>query len=196
PDCKVCLQSDLVARYHGSLVATPKGTWVVDLQRREGFVVNGTPVRHALLEDGDQLQVGEFLIRVRCEAPASPLRPPVPARDTALATRAPDTDLWLGDRHDASSQPLLALPAGFPEPLTSLDQIRPFLSQLGQLQQQMFDQFQQAMVMLFQMFSAFHKDQAGALRGDMERLRDLTHELHALQLQLAQRPPALPIPRV
>jgi hypothetical protein len=57
------------------------------------------------------------------------------------------------------------------------------------MQQQMFDQFQQAMMMLVQMFSSLHRDQLGFIREELDRLHDLTHELHTLQKELAKRPP-------
>jgi predicted component of type VI protein secretion system len=51
-------------------VLTPLGLWVVDLFGKGGISVNSTPVRSARLEDGDCLQVGNFVIRARYLQPA------------------------------------------------------------------------------------------------------------------------------
>jgi hypothetical protein len=53
------------------------------------------------------------------------------------------------------------------------------------MQQQMFDQFQQAMLMMFQMFGKLQREQLGVIRDEMERLRELSREVLALQTELA-----------
>ena len=59
----------------------------------------------------------------------------------------------------------------------------------GQMQQQMFDQFQQAMVMMVQMFRSLHRDQMQLVREELDRLHELTAELQSLQADLAKNPP-------
>ena len=60
------------------------------------------------------------------------------------------------------------------------------------MQQQMFDQFQQAMAMMVQMFGTMHRDQMEVIRAELDRLHDLTEEFHALKSELAQRTQAQP----
>jgi pSer/pThr/pTyr-binding forkhead associated (FHA) protein len=73
----------------------------------------------------------------------------------------------------------------------------PMARQLGLMQQQMFDQFQQAMMMMFQMFNTLQRDQIGVIRQELDHLQELSRELHALQSELAKRsaPGAVPTPK-
>jgi pSer/pThr/pTyr-binding forkhead associated (FHA) protein len=66
----------------------------------------------------------------------------------------------------------------------------PLVNQFGQMQQQMFDQFQQAMSVMVQMFGTMHRDQMEVIHTELERLRELTEEFHALKTELANRLPA------
>ena len=63
----------------------------------------------------------------------------------------------------------------------------PLMNQFGQMQQQMLDQFQQAISMIVQMFGTLHCDQMVTIREELDQLRDLTREFHALKLELAAR---------
>jgi hypothetical protein len=63
----------------------------------------------------------------------------------------------------------------------------PLMNQFGQMQQQMLDQFQQAISMIVQMFGTLHQDQMATIREELDQLRDLTREFHALKLELAAR---------
>jgi predicted component of type VI protein secretion system len=67
--CKVRLQHSSVGRAHCSLVLTPDGLWVVDLLCAGGTQVNGNVVDFARLEEGDDLTVGRFLMRISYTAP-------------------------------------------------------------------------------------------------------------------------------
>jgi hypothetical protein len=69
----------------------------------------------------------------------------------------------------------------------------PVLNQFSQIQQQMFEQFHQNMVMLVQMFSAMHQDQMGLIREELDRLNQLTQELHTLQAEASKQAVA-PLP--
>jgi hypothetical protein len=65
-DCQVRLLDPGVSSIHCSLVYTALGVWAVDLLGQGGIRVNGTPVRHARLYEGDELQIGgSSTIRVR-----------------------------------------------------------------------------------------------------------------------------------
>jgi len=63
----------------------------------------------------------------------------------------------------------------------------PLVNQFGLMQQQMFDQFQQAMAMMVQMFGTMHRDQMEVIRTELDQLRELTEEFHALKNELAHR---------
>ena len=63
----------------------------------------------------------------------------------------------------------------------------PIVNQFGMMQQQMLDQFQQAIAMLVQMFGNLHRDQMDTIREELDRLRDLTKEFQDLKLELAAR---------
>jgi hypothetical protein len=66
----------------------------------------------------------------------------------------------------------------------------PLVNQFGLMQQQMFDQFQQAMSMLVQMFGKMHRDQMDVIRAELDKLHELTDELQSLKDELAKRVPA------
>jgi hypothetical protein len=63
----------------------------------------------------------------------------------------------------------------------------PLVNQFGVMQQQMFDQFQQAMAMMAQMFGRMHCDQMEVIRTELDQLHELTEEFHALKNELANR---------
>jgi pSer/pThr/pTyr-binding forkhead associated (FHA) protein len=174
--CKLWLRSKRVSRYHCSLVATPAGLWVVDLLSREGVLLNGAPVRCATLRDGDELQVGSFLLRVRQDGSAGRLRPAAARPGSALALPRPQ-----------------ALVPGGPVPAdggAAEAYLSPLVSQFALMQQQMFDQFQQAMAMMVQMFRGLHQDQTALIRDELDRVQELTRELQTLQAQLNRPAPA------
>jgi hypothetical protein len=63
----------------------------------------------------------------------------------------------------------------------------PLVNQFGLMQQQMFDQFQQAMAMMVQMFGGIHRDQMAVIRAELDQIRELTEEFQALKNELANR---------
>jgi pSer/pThr/pTyr-binding forkhead associated (FHA) protein/chromosome segregation ATPase len=65
PSCRLRLREAGISKYHCSLVSTPEGVWVIDLLSETGTYLDGQPVRSALVEEGGQLQVGPYLLRVR-----------------------------------------------------------------------------------------------------------------------------------
>ena len=65
----------------------------------------------------------------------------------------------------------------------------PITRQLGLMQQQMFDQFQQAMMMMFQMFNTLQRDQIGVIRSELDHLHELSREMQTLQMELAKLAP-------
>lgn len=152
------------AGFHCGLVRTPMGLWVVDLLGRAGTLVNGRPRRASKLNDGDLLRIVDQEIRVRL-GPAD-----------ALPARRPAT--------------ILTMPAA---PTPAVDPVA-LLREFGLMQQQMADQFQQALLMMFQMFSGMHQEQMGLIREEMARLHQLSQEQVTLQARLADRPEPPPRP--
>jgi len=69
-------------------------------------------------------------------------------------------------------------------------------NQFSQMQQQLFDQFYQAMLVMFQTFSTLHKDQMDLVRQELDRVHDLTRQLQALKTELAKHPAAEKDPEV
>jgi pSer/pThr/pTyr-binding forkhead associated (FHA) protein len=132
--CQVRLTGPSVSRLHCSLLRTARGVWVIDLLGREVVLVNGEPVRWALLEDGDELQVGHYRIRVRCDNSYHASEDPGPRTYEAavlesLGNHVPSPNLPSPPvtNHSATTSPLAAesvtLPDGtlFPMPMLKLE---------------------------------------------------------------------------
>ncbi|MGZ3416497.1 MAG: protein kinase domain-containing protein [Polyangiales bacterium] len=68
------------SRYHAVFDAMPSGVTVIDLDSRNGILVNDEPMRAAILQEGDSLTIGDAVFRlVRHDAPPEPdysIRPP------------------------------------------------------------------------------------------------------------------------
>lgn len=229
PACRVRLMGDSVSRFHCGLVRTPLGLWVVDLFGKGGISVNDAPVRSARLEEGDRLQVGNFIIRTRYLQSS---RPRVPfshlAEDMVAAVQQagsrdsspafPQTSMANSVTSETrAAPPALAetpvppseltlsllpqmMPSSSDSPPANMEVVRtllvPIAQQLGMVQQQMFEQFQQAMVMMFQMFGKLQHEQIGVIRDEMDRLHQLSREVLALQAELAKHTkPAAERPR-
>jgi pSer/pThr/pTyr-binding forkhead associated (FHA) protein len=224
--CEVRVLDPCVSAHHCSLLRTPTGIWVVDLLGPEGVMVNGTAVRYARVYDGDELHLGNSLIRLRYELPRHLAAPTAqlsgagggilalhspPGGGSSAAVPAP----WAGTGGDLSRLPTggsmpperfseLLGGSAVPSPgALALDWIPPDADQAAQgleffnsllfpvvdrfglMQQQVLDQFQQSMMMLFQSFNTLHQEQTDILRQEFDQLRDLTQELVALRGELA-----------
>jgi pSer/pThr/pTyr-binding forkhead associated (FHA) protein len=202
-DCNLCIREGGVSRYCCCLVNTPAGVWVVDLLGRPGAIVNDKPVRWAYLHDGDSFRVGGMVLRVRHEgarpnATPSPTRSLVP-RNAATKSLVPKTG------HRAPSNPITqpsptqplsstdypGLTAGTPmggnDAAASL--LGPLASQFAQMQQQMFDQFMQALLAMGQMFGQLQRDQLDLIREELSRVQQVNQDLQMLHLELARREP-------
>ncbi len=77
--------------------------------------------------------------------------------------------------------------AGIEKPEVSETQLIPLMNQFGHMQQQMLDQFQQAIATLVQMFGTLHRDQMETIREELDQIRDLTTEFQALKMELTAR---------
>lgn len=162
--CRVQLTGADVSGVHCALVRTPEGIWVSDLLGRGGTLINGRPIRSARLEDGDELQVGLKRFRLhRGAAPTSPARRSATALDPIIPELGRDPVLRAG-LDDAALTPLLR--------------------EFGQIQQQMADQFQQALMTMFRMFTGMHQDQMNLIREELARIQTLTGQQRVLQAEL------------
>jgi len=87
-DCAIHLRDVSVSREHARIVREENGWRVVDTGSRNGLSVEGNKVASVVLEDGQEFQVGEVLLRFRGEAvPAAPAPPAVrvaPAREVVV----------------------------------------------------------------------------------------------------------------
>jgi pSer/pThr/pTyr-binding forkhead associated (FHA) protein len=194
PVCKIQLASNLVSRYHFSLIHTPEGIWVVDLLSREGTWVNGQRIRWARLDDGDRLQAGPFMTRVWYERPDG-MRAPEDEEDGIHVSGSVSGPAHspLGAPHSSALVPANPPPmANLPTLPSSPEQalLMPVISQFNLMQQQMFDQFHQTMLMMVQMFSTLHREQMDLIRDELDQLHGLTRELQELQAELVKHPPA------
>jgi pSer/pThr/pTyr-binding forkhead associated (FHA) protein len=154
--CKVNLPGRGVAPVHFSLVSTPEGVWLVDLLGPRGIAVNGSAVRWARLADGDELRAGPYRLAFRCGTSAARLM-----SRRSLQSRTP------GSNPPASAAPERATAPGLAARIESPPLDADLIREIYRGQQQIADQFQQALLLMFRM----HQDQMGVLQGELERLR-------------------------
>ena len=105
PACRVRLRHAGISPYHCSLVRTPEGVWVLDLLSGTGTRLNGQPIRWARVNEGDQLRVGPYLLRLGYEEESTTTgsivlpetrtdsAPPLQAELEQLRARLQDTEL-------------------------------------------------------------------------------------------------------
>jgi pSer/pThr/pTyr-binding forkhead associated (FHA) protein len=204
PECRVRLPFPDVSKTHCSLIRSANGVWVVDLLGRGGTFVNETHVRFARLDDGDDLKIGRHILRFQmtessnptiaapspgraiarrshdnsvvkiARTPSSPAPPPSSTMPMVSTWRYPEHELHrtLGDRQIGQAELVQAL-------------MQPMVQQFSLMQQQMFEQFHQAMMGMFQTFGAAHREQMSELREEIDEVRRITQELQSLQTEVA-----------
>lgn len=165
-DCAVRLLDTGVSAYHCSLANLPDGVWVVDLLGQGGVRANGHEVGYARLVAGDTLQVGHSEIRLGGDPDDWPAAAPEPA-----ALPAVDEPALLGDRATDLVERI----------------VTPLVSQVGLVQRQMVDELNQARAMMFETFSSLHQEQSAYLNRELEQLRQLSQDLHALRADLERQ---------
>jgi len=203
--CQIMLRDASVSRFHASLLRTSKGVWIVDLQSREGVVINGVRVKWAWLEDGDTVRIGQFSFILRYETvPEQISRKDVPLEagasptvssgaahsgkgGTSLAVRA--TSRPATPARVAKSSPALTPDLLVPERVAQWEQsisVPPQQLAMWQQQMQMMESFHQDMILMVQMFVAMHREHRVAIRDELDRVQKLTRKLSVLQKKLAQ----------
>jgi hypothetical protein len=215
-NCGLVLPDPSVWSFHCCLLRTGLGTWVIDLLGHGGISLGGRRVRWGRLDDGDHLLIGKYLIRVCYDKRSTP-RPEASPSAEVLDPGKPGVN---GSRIDPGvPQPAaLELPAAAdlrPEAMGSVQATSPLrggalvtvapprteltegiltslFNQFATMQNQMFDQFHQAILMMVEMFSEMQRDQVGLIRQEVDRLHEITRELEVLQEDLARAAPAAP----
>jgi pSer/pThr/pTyr-binding forkhead associated (FHA) protein len=184
PACKIRIVEPDVSKFHCSVVLTPHGVWVVDLLGQKGVRVNEEVVRCARLEDGDELRIGRHSLRARYDSPPLPLprqeAPPAPSRGV-LATIEPAFPSRMSPPTVRDLSTLIDTSGGVIDPSVNL-----LVHQFGMMQQQMFDQFHQTMMMMFEGFAALHREQTSSIREEFDQVRKLSEEIEALRRETAR----------
>ncbi|SIN67802.1 FHA domain-containing protein [Singulisphaera sp. GP187] len=199
--CQVRLMNPSVSKYHAAMIRTPLGVWIVDLLSREGIVVDGAHVRAARLEEGSVCQLGSFTLRL-CRgtmAPAPPRRSDAPQSATApVPAPAPvTTPLIPQSANSEGRQVLLAASTAAESPvapastwLANLAGDESALRPAWNPPEPGLDPSQQAMMMLAQMLGAMHRDHMSLVKDELTEIRRLAEEMHALRVEIGQRPVA------
>jgi len=214
--CKFRLTDPSVSRFHASLLCTVGGLWVVDLIGREAVRINGETVRAGRLDDGDILGIGRYEIKVHRQ-PGSETSSVYPSiRLASLAGLDPESSAPGLAGESGWGRQSLPIPAGrSPSPdepglgttlspvspgggvsatellpsgnELTVSMLAPLVNQFALMQQQMFDQFHQALAMMVKMFSEMHRDQMDVIRAELAGLRELSQEVRELKAELERR---------
>ena len=195
PACRVRLADPEVSRFHCSLVLTTSGVWAVDLLSQRSLLVNGRAVRFARVDPGDELQIGRHLLvpeydlsliqaaATRLVAPPG-FGMPLGGLGDAAGTRPSSSDMLPalnptvlppGSRWQTPAVPAMGMAVPGDPALNSIVQ------QFGAMQQQMFDQFHQTMLMMFEGFAALHRETSGSIRQEFDEVRKLSQEIESLR---------------
>ncbi|HJS25985.1 MAG TPA: DUF3662 and FHA domain-containing protein [Actinomycetota bacterium] len=65
PECDVVVDDAGASRQHAEVRRTDEGFALTDLGSTNGTLVNGSPIRERLLEDGDRITIGETILEFR-----------------------------------------------------------------------------------------------------------------------------------
>ncbi len=213
--CKFRLTDPSVSPFHASLLRTPDGLWVVNLRGGRSISVNAEPVRFGYLSEGDVLGIGRYRMQVRCretraaagrEREAAPGLPARRAGGEVARRPTADSSALAGSLLPMPNLPMPPVPMPVMASASGVELVPsdgshgrfhaevadsvlvPLVNQFSMMQQQMFDQFQQAMGMMLQMFGSMHREQMDVIREELDRLHDLTRELQELKDELAKNP--------
>jgi pSer/pThr/pTyr-binding forkhead associated (FHA) protein len=210
--CKIRIVEPDVSKFHCAAVLTVMGVWAVDLLGQNGIFVNDRKVRCARLEDGDELRIGRHTLRARYDDPPPPLPGPESASPSrtqgSLTTVVPPALFPIPGPVGGDLLARLMPPPPTPTPpgqdLAAIVQksggvvdpsVNLLVHQFGMMQQQMFNQFHQTMMMMFEGFAALQREQSAALREEFERVRELSKEIEALRAETARLADAAARPR-
>jgi len=88
PVCNLPLEGDDIHPLHAQIFSTPKGVRIVDLNSESGILINGRPQKTTLLDEGDVIQIGNYVLRVE-SVKVKPQREETRPRRTAAPTPVP-----------------------------------------------------------------------------------------------------------
>ena len=106
PACRLCLDDPTVSRQHAALERTVGGWVVRDLRSTNGVKVNGRSIVEWVLQEGDQVSVGAFVLEVSFPPEQPALRASLPPSAASPAPPPPALP----------SPPPLPSPASLPSP--------------------------------------------------------------------------------
>lgn len=86
-DCDLRIDDQLASRRHARVSVTAGGVYLEDLGSSNGTRLHGERIRQARLDDGDEVQIGSTVLKVRIE-PELRSPAPLPAEPEAAAPRA------------------------------------------------------------------------------------------------------------
>jgi pSer/pThr/pTyr-binding forkhead associated (FHA) protein len=202
PGCRLRLQDEAVSRHHAALLRLEDSLWVVDLLSREGLKVEGEPVRWAALEEGNSLHVGRHRMIARWSASRGSPAPESVDERLVMPVTSELPGAGVPARFDGAGPLATSPPAGLPAIAgapggerspevvrTVVAILEPVLRQISLMQQQMFDQNQQALGLLYQMVSNLRREERAQAQEELDRIRRIGEELQGLQEQLTATAP-------
>lgn len=131
PDLAVTLPHISVSRYHAELVEDPyQRWWIHDLGSTNGTYVNGTRITQRLLNAGDTIQAGDYVLRFRFPGTVGDHVSQVTEPPSARQQRAPSTKRLLSVDTTRVGAAQLASAAEFSRSLMQLDKKRERLGAL------------------------------------------------------------------
>ena len=84
-ECQFVVQDTTVSRKHAEIFCRPAGWFVRDLGSKHGLWLNGIPVKTARLKHGDELQLGELILKVQIIREGVPGSGRLPVSEPAAA---------------------------------------------------------------------------------------------------------------
>jgi hypothetical protein len=180
-ECKMRLRDPRVSEIHCALVRTRTGVWVIDLLSDEGVFINDQRVRASRLDQGARLSIGPFTIRAWYDqVPDEP--------GTALGLRTTGDPGTISGREAEPAGPrMLGTNRSRAEMLTSQSGFPAFPT--DEHGGPATDQLQQVVLMMGQMFGAMHRDHVKLVREELDVIRRLAEEMHALRMSIDKTPP-------
>lgn len=212
--CNLRLQHATVGRIHCGVVWTEAGLWAVDLLCRGGTRVNGELINAARLDEGDEITVGRFQLRVAYTVPGTsgvePLSDPAVGRASlavatrhipdsmisAIKTSPPRTEIGF-PAHGSLLPNVKTPPSPFPGAMANLMEFRPAPLELPQanaltesvalaLMQQFSSMQQQLFDHTQQLLSVMAQTFSSAHNRQLDLIRDELFRVHEVNRELQE----------
>jgi hypothetical protein len=173
PICKVRMNSSHASGVHCSLIRARDGVWIHDMCSREGLRVNNVQVETALLHDGENLEIGNRVFRIRYAARLDDEPSPPDTKPSAESSLLPV-------RRELSIEPT-ASAVGLAEKEVVEEILGPVLDRMADFQSQTFEQFQELMATMVRMFGAMLSEHREFVKEERERFEQIAHGIAASQ---------------